>query len=273
MRIFLLPISTRHSLIYCQCISKSNLGQHSVFDGLVRRVESQALQTLVNWENISGGWKKNSTATDNQLLKRIPYQEWGLKSIPPLSRKRRVDIVNGKVKSVEVLFPARFMSEEKLRETLERYALQGQSRHSDRMFWSYAGLPFAMPFALVPIIPKFPLFYLVFRAWSHWQAFHGSRHLELLLKKNAIRPSPSTDLDKIYGVDLIHQDGSSSGADQGLRTERWRLWVERETKDSMILHPGMGKLIGEHFKIPEMASLIEWAIERVEKDIREGKED
>ncbi|KAF2493651.1 hypothetical protein BU16DRAFT_551425 [Lophium mytilinum] len=273
MRIFLLPISARHSLIYCQHISKPSSSHYSLFDRFVERVEAQARQTWVAWEKKPGGWKKKSTTIGNQLLKRIPYQEWGLKSIPPLSKKLRTNVVDGKVTDVEVLFPARFMTEEKVKETLERFALQGQLKHSDRMFWSYAGLPFAVPFALVPIIPNFPLFYLAFRAWSHWRAYNGSRHLELLLKKDAIIPSPSADLDKIYGADLIHQDGSSSGADQRLRTGRWKLKIETETKDIMILHPGMGELIGEHFRIPEMASLIERAIERLEKDIRGGKVD
>ncbi|RFU35678.1 hypothetical protein B7463_g676, partial [Scytalidium lignicola] len=66
------------------------------------------------------------------------------------------------------------------------------------MMWCFVGMPITAPIALIPVIPNLPFFYLVFRAWSHWRALAGSKHLEFLLNKNLLAPQPSRILDEIY---------------------------------------------------------------------------
>ena len=42
------------------------------------------------------------------------------------------------------------------------------------------------PFALIPVIPNFPFFYILWRAWSHYKAWRGASYLESLLKLGMI---------------------------------------------------------------------------------------
>jgi hypothetical protein len=41
--------------------------------------------------------------------------------------------------------------------------------HRSKLIWSIVIMPFTAPFMLVPVIPNLPFFYVLYRAWSHWQ--------------------------------------------------------------------------------------------------------
>jgi len=58
--------------------------------------------------------------------------------------------------------------------------------------------PLTAPFAIVPIIPNLPFFFCVWRSWSHWRAYKASAYLEDFLKRDAIIPQESKELDKVY---------------------------------------------------------------------------
>lgn len=58
--------------------------------------------------------------------------------------------------------------------------------------------PLTWPFAIIPVIPNFPLFYVLWRAWSHYKAWRGALYLENLLKLGMIVEQPSKELDKVY---------------------------------------------------------------------------
>lgn len=108
------------------------------------------------------------TTYGNKALSRIPYEEWGLKTIPPLSQKRK-DAELSQQERVEVLFPSLFLKQDKVLETCKQLAAERQPLHRKRMIWSAIGAPLTLPFALLPVIPNIPGFYLLFRAWSHWR--------------------------------------------------------------------------------------------------------
>ena len=74
--------------------------------------------------------------------------------------------------------------------------------------------PVTFPFAIIPVIPNFPLFYVLWRAWSHYKAWRGAHYLEQLLKLGMIKEQPSTELDKVYasrGV-VMAEKGSENKA-------------------------------------------------------------
>lgn len=107
------------------------------------------------------------------MLRRIPYEEWGLKSIPALSETRRKEleavVAEGGKGKVEVLFPGTYLKEGKVLETLKKLATERQALHKSKMIWSLGIAPLTAPFMLVPIVPNIPFFYMVFRGWSHWR--------------------------------------------------------------------------------------------------------
>jgi len=213
-----------------------------------------------SWEKKDSGWQKKVVTWGNQALKRIPYEEWGLKSIPPLSSRREEHELSGKEK-VEVLFPATFMREESISEVLRTLGTERQAIHRKKLVYSIIGMPLVAPFALVPVIPNLPFFYLVFRAWSHWRALSGSKHIEFLLEKKLINTQSSPTLDELYSS---RERQIQPGPTQDPR--------KTSGDEVMVLHKEDGKRISEALNIPELYVELDRAVWQVEKALNAEKE-
>jgi hypothetical protein len=146
MRLFLLPISTRRTLIYAQRLKVTTKEKQS----WIEYGTTKANNLWASWEKKESGWQKKLVDYGNQALKRIPYEEWGLKSIPPLSARRKADELAGK-ETVEVNFPPTLMPEGTVTEVLRKLGTERQSLHKQRMIWSFVGMPLVAPFALIPM--------------------------------------------------------------------------------------------------------------------------
>jgi hypothetical protein len=149
MRLFLLPVSTRRSLIYCEKLHEKAPTERTIFD----KITNKANETWAAWEKDEKAplnWKKKVTFYGNQALKRIPYEEWGLKTIPALTTKRKQAILEGREK-YQVIFPGLYMKQEKIPEILKQLATERQSMHRSHMIWSIVGMPFTAPFMLIPV--------------------------------------------------------------------------------------------------------------------------
>jgi hypothetical protein len=146
MRLFLLPISTRRTLLYCQ---KRNLPD-SIHPTWSDRLQSKAARTWSEWEKKESGWQKATVNYGNQLLRRIPYEEWGLKSVPPLSQRRRQAELNGSEK-VEVVYPQSLIAAEQVPSVLRTLATEREALHRSRLMWCLIGMPITAPVALVPL--------------------------------------------------------------------------------------------------------------------------
>ncbi|KAF2265907.1 hypothetical protein CC78DRAFT_598033 [Lojkania enalia] len=277
MRLFLLPVSTRRSLIYCEKLHDKAASERSLLD----KITIKANETWVAWEKDEKAllqWKRKVTLYGNQALKRIPYEEWGLKTIPALTAKRKRAILEGREK-YHVIFPGLFLHQERVPEILRKLATERQSMHRSKMIWSIVGMPFTIPFMLIPIIPNLPFFYLVYRAYSHWKALTGSKHLEFLLQHNLPTPTPSAELDEVYTAGLMYPTRKiSRAAPRPTRTQAEEVArvVEQQTnggsEDVMVLQRWNGKLIAEQFKLPDMEVEIERAVEQVETSIKAKEE-
>ncbi|KAF4592434.1 protein (fungal and plant) [Ophiocordyceps camponoti-floridani] len=203
MRIFLLPVSTRRSLLYAQRLDSSPQSSTSSTSGnpprrsLVDRGTAFAARTWTRWEKQPSGWQRRVVDYGNQALRRIPFEEWGLKSVPPLSGRRREDEETGRVR-VELVFPGGSFGPDEARALALRLATERLGLHRQRFFWCFAAMPLTLPFALVPIIPNIPFFYLVYRAWSHWRAIAGGRHLQWLVETKLLHSAPSAKLSQLY---------------------------------------------------------------------------
>jgi hypothetical protein len=148
MRLFLLPISTRRTLIYCERIQEQvTAGQKPP---LQDRVINRASTTWATWEKAEKGWQKQVTVYANKLLRRIPYEEWGLKSIPQATKQRIEDVNNGKLK-FECLYPSAFLKSDRVPGVLKALATERQALHRKKMWTSIAWMPVSAPFTLVPV--------------------------------------------------------------------------------------------------------------------------
>ncbi|PIB00017.1 hypothetical protein CB0940_03656 [Cercospora beticola] len=276
MRLFLLPVSTRRTLIYCERVQEAATGAGTK-PPLQERIITKAATTWANWEKAEKGWQKQTTVYANKLFRRIPFEEWGLKTIPPATKQRIADIDQGNLQ-VECLYPGAFLNGSKVPEILKRLATERQVLHRKRIWQSIALMPVVAPFALVPVIPNLPFFYLVWRAWSHYKALYGGRLLEHLVTHNHIKIAPSAQMDQLYAAGLISPSREATrGAPQPNTEEIKKIakvveaQTQNGTEDAMLLQKWNGKLLAEGFKLPEMEIEIERAVEQVEQAIKESK--
>lgn len=146
MRLYLLPISTRRTLLYCQKIHVLPKDKQT----LVEKTTVKASKLWADWEKKDGGWQKKVVEYGNHALRRIPYEEWGLKSVPPLSTRRREEEILGKDKNV-LLFPKTVIPETKAFNVLKTLGSEREALHKSRLMWCFVGMPISAPFALVPM--------------------------------------------------------------------------------------------------------------------------
>ncbi|EEH06232.1 conserved hypothetical protein [Histoplasma capsulatum G186AR] len=198
MRLYLLPISTGRSLLYCKRIDTRSAKELSRLD----RITQKASTTWAKWEQAEQAWKKRLVAYGNRVLQRIPYEEWGLKSVPPLSTRRQTEELQTHTQ-VSLVFPKGIIQESKVLDLLRDLATARQRLHRRRMLWSIFIAPLMLPVALIPLVPNIPFFYFVYRGWSHWRALSGSKHLCFLLDNNLVTPRSLPALEKFYAHRLM----------------------------------------------------------------------
>ncbi|EAU39140.1 conserved hypothetical protein [Aspergillus terreus NIH2624] len=268
MRLFIIPISTRRALIYSRPLRKDLPKELSWTD----KITNKAAQTWAKWEEAEKGWKMHLVSWGNRVQQRIPYQEWGLKSIPSLNAQRRLDPSHGS-KKIDVLFPGNAINPEKLQSLLARLATERQDLHRQRMWWSFIAAPFTAPIALLPVIPNIPFFYLVYRGWSHWRALNGSRHLEYLVKNNLLNPISFPGLEQLYAkrvsrtLENIEPEKPSASMVEDVE----------KSDDTLLLRMKDAKKLASILEAPELALEAERAIIQVEEQLKaqessEGKE-
>ncbi|KAI1176775.1 mitochondrial K+-H+ exchange-related-domain-containing protein [Nemania sp. FL0916] len=261
MRLFLLPISTRRTLLYCQKLQALPSDKQSRID----KITSRAARLWASWEEKESGWQKSVVNYGNRALRRIPYEEWGLKSVPTLSARRRQEDIIGKEKH-HLVFPPSIISATRAPEILRALATERHVLHRSRMIWCFVGMPLSAPFALVPIIPNLPFFYLVYRAWSHYRALAGGKHLRWLLDNKFFTLWPSEALDAIYSQHLLPSNSqeqlnhSTQSLDQSQNSS---LPPER-----LLLTQDSGRKVARALKVPELETELDRAIWQVQEAIQ-----
>ncbi|KAL8752895.1 MAG: hypothetical protein Q9199_005427 [Rusavskia elegans] len=276
MRLFLLPISTRRSLIYCQRLNNQLSSETTYIDKLTTR----ASNTWLRWEKAEKGWRtgwqKKVTHYGNKLFETIPHEEWGLKSIPPLSKRRKDAELEGK-KEVEVIFPGSMIAEDKVTMALQEFAGdERQGFHTKWMWATIVGMPLSAPAALIPILPNIPFFYMVFRAWSHWRARSGSRHIDFLLDNRLLKFKTSSKLQLAYeagGLDVSMKELDDDV--EKIREEAPRTISKSDAEtdmERMLLTQSNSGLISELMDVPELEEHLQRAIKQVGKALRAEKE-
>lgn len=149
MRLFLLPISTRRTLIYCERVAPS-LAPGATKPPIADRIINKSSEVWTGWEKAEKGWQKKVTGYGNALFRRIPFEEWGLKTLPPATKKKLEDVDSGRV-DFECLFPGKFLDKDRVGGVLERLGVERQALHRRKLMSSVAWMPITLPFAAVPV--------------------------------------------------------------------------------------------------------------------------
>ncbi|KAK0545485.1 hypothetical protein OC846_005650 [Tilletia horrida] len=155
-------------------------------------------------------WKKRTYRLGEGIMDRIEYEEWALKGIDPAlapslkhptshqtDADESADSVSDQV-NVPLLYPPSLLKPQPLLRSLQTLASHRTPHHRKWMWVCLIGAPLTAPFALVPVIPNLPFFYLAWRAWSHWKAYQSSAYLSELIAQNRLVPTASKELDNVY---------------------------------------------------------------------------
>ncbi|KAI0008593.1 mitochondrial K+-H+ exchange-related-domain-containing protein [Xylariaceae sp. FL0662B] len=267
MRLFLLPISTRRTLLYCQKLQSLPTEKQTLLD----KTTIRAAKLWASWEKAQNGWKKKVVNYGNYALRRIPYEEWGLKSVPPLSTRRREEEILGKDKN-QLIFPETIIPTTRAMSILQTLGTERELHHKSRLLWCFIGMPISAPIALVPLVPNLPFFYLAYRAWSNWRALAGGKHLQFICSNNLLTLSPSPLLNSIYPALLPSslplkeptvdpEKANSSTASNPIPKE-----------EVMLLTQEKGRQLVEALDVPELEVELERAIWQVETAIQKKEE-
>ncbi|KAK2595319.1 hypothetical protein QQS21_006975 [Conoideocrella luteorostrata] len=257
MRLYLLPLSTRRTFLYAQRLHITTTRTDASY---IDRGAAWAARKWSQWEKQESGWQKKVVEYGNHAFRRIPYEEWGLKSVPALSSRRRKEEIEG-AEQVEVVFPRGVLGsgeqDERVIDTVRRLGVEREGLHRRRLMWCFVGMPITAPFALVPVIPNLPFFYLVYRAWSHWRAISGGKHIQWLVEKKLLKPTPSPILDALYSQAAVKaklQRQQPSGVD----------------KETLLLTQEQVRTFSESLDVPALEIELERAIWQVEQAIQKS---
>lgn len=145
MRLFLIPVARGRTLLFCKKLD----AQAAIKPNWHDKLQLKTAQKWAEWEQADRGWKKHLVQWGDKVMQRVPFEEWGLKSVPPLKRSAKADILTGK--RIELLYPKNIIEESSVLSELNRLATERQSLHRRRMWWSLAISPLTAPIAIIPL--------------------------------------------------------------------------------------------------------------------------
>ncbi|WVR09445.1 hypothetical protein IAU60_006512 [Kwoniella sp. DSM 27419] len=140
-------------------------------------------------------------AKGEKLMDRIEYEEWALKAVKEnagvkISKEGKIE---GDKIEIPLLRPEiKGTTLPPLLPKLHRMLLHRIPYHRKMMYRSLIFTPATAPFAIIPVIPNFPFFYVLWRAWSHYKAWRGALYLETLLKNGLIVEKEDRTLSEVY---------------------------------------------------------------------------
>lgn len=258
MRFFFLPLSNQRAFLYCQKTASSPSTEAGLITRLVDRVTHRASTTWIKWAKGDKRWQLTIVQWGEKLLQRIPYQEWGLKSIPA---PPQLGYDYSKIPRIILSYPGSIISKPSLMKFLQNEAIARQSIHQRRLWLSCVGMPFTIPIALIPVLPNLPFFYLCYRAYSHWRALGGSRHLQKLLDGNLISLQPDPVLDVVYQAGLLNKAKGGFLQPASVTND------QQESLEIMLLENWNAKLIGRAVQCAELDGEMDRALKQITGDI------
>jgi len=122
-------------------------------------------------------------------------------------------------------------------------------------------------------IPNLPFFYIAYRAWSHYRALAGGKHIVFLLQNKLLSLTPSPILDEVYATqkrpllttaEPTTDTGASDINPSGL---------PNPDGETMLLSQANGRRMTQALDLPELEVELERAIWQVETAIKKQSED
>lgn len=191
-------------------------------DSLLVKYENKAVQFASKvWTNLQKSDKsvnKKIVHYVGRFLDNIPWTEDSLRSIPSKSAllrqvrqtgEKSVDVTELQLKSayeikdeplvgIPVLYPSSMISSKTLGREMDELCHQSVKYHKRQMLLTGLGIPLSLPFALVPVVPNIPGFYLAYRFYCNFKANLGGDHLSDFIEKDELIYKEEPLLDELY---------------------------------------------------------------------------
>lgn len=212
------PITTHKSYIYCN--HRSSLLDDSQLKTVpqIVRAENKVVGLATKaWNKLTASENsinKQIVALVRKLLNTIPYNENCLRSFP--SKRAMIREINqehfselpktvitseielgnyslDQLKPIPVFHP-RFQEPQAILDQLHGFRDNLGAFHRKWAVICAIGVPLTLPFAIVPVVPNVPGFYVAYRFYCHMKALMGVRNLGYLLESGKDDPSgPSVE--------------------------------------------------------------------------------
>ncbi|KAJ2730031.1 hypothetical protein IW152_005404 [Coemansia sp. BCRC 34962] len=202
MRIFVIPITRTRWALHCH---PANITP--------TRLTKWASVASEKWNKWSAyprtTWRGKIYAYGETLMDKIDFKEYFLKEIPSKDE-------GALVSKADIIAPS-FVAKTEVLKELDLLMKTQVPYHSKWMKISCYLLPVTSLFTLVPVIPNFPLFYNLFRVYSHYKARHGAKHLAHLLESQAFEIVQDSELSRWYdGTRSMSGSLQNSGSEASL---------------------------------------------------------
>lgn len=121
-------------------------------------------------------------------------------------------------------------------------------------------------------IPNLPFFYLVYRAWSHWRALSGGKHIQFLLTNNLLTLTPSPVVDDVYAAQTDPlpsspkptSNSNHEALDHPGPAAMPNAALNNPDGETMLLSQANGKKMTKALDLPQLEVELERAIWQVE---------
>ncbi|KAG0301904.1 hypothetical protein BGZ98_007955 [Dissophora globulifera] len=165
--------------------------------------------------------KKKLHGAGTRMLEKLEHRETFFKEIPA---KEDATITT----MVPFMYPSA-LKETQVLDDFKALVAQRIPYHRKYMIYSALWVPVTSLFTIVPLVPNIPFFYNAFRLWSHWKAYQGAKHLDLLVKNGTIQFQPSD----VLNLGLRHDPDFAiffSGSDHLSKKRHRKAHAVQETK-------------------------------------------
>ncbi|KAI8319963.1 hypothetical protein GQ54DRAFT_12457 [Martensiomyces pterosporus] len=195
MRIFVIPITRTHWALHCH---PTNVTPTRLTRWAVLASEKWSKWSVYPRET----WRGKVYSYGERLMDKIDFKEYFLKEIPTKEE-------GALISKVDVVAPG-FVSESEIIAELRILAKKQDPYHSKWLKICCYLVPVSSLFTLVPVMPNFPLFYNLFRVYSHYKARHGARYLAHLLDEGAYEVIHDSELSQWYNGLASRELGAES---------------------------------------------------------------
>lgn len=280
MRLLVVPLSVRTSMVYCQTAALPRARQTPRLD---ERLVERANKTWNKFAESDKQWQRKIVDWGNLAMERISYNEWGLKTIPERGKylrrikpaedaaeaeaehisvaefEKREDLKSTDLEQVRVDFPGSVLSSLEAESRLRTLANHGIAHHTKYFWLSTIGAPLTLPVALLPVVPNLPGFYMLFRMWSNWRARDGAKHLKYLVDGSHLNFYSDPKLDAVYGplLDGFRPSENGGGDNAG--------------PDRMLLRESAIDDLVKAVNVPELGPELHRAVRQVQRALKKDQ--